>query len=182
MRRIPMVCANCEVQFMKPWGDARKGLVRGQIEFFCSIGCATKYRKAVDRLISYADKKRGTHDPYRYYYNSLKNRSRKSGIDVTIDPVYIKQLWRHQKGRCRYTGIKLKLQSHANIKVKPHKLASIDRINSSEGYVEGNVQFVSVTCNLAKGSMDEKDFLEFMETLRNARPEFYDPSGDAGGV
>jgi hypothetical protein len=47
--------------------------------------------------------------------------------------------------------------------------ASLDRIDSSKGYIEGNLQWLHKRINIMKGNMSEKEFLDFCEsvTLKN---------------
>ena len=43
--------------------------------------------------------------------------------------------------------------------------ASLDRIDSSLGYIPGNVQFVSVIANYAKRDFQEEELFEFCEAV-----------------
>lgn len=43
--------------------------------------------------------------------------------------------------------------------------ASLDRIDSAKGYVEGNVQWVHKRINLMKGTLSEKDFIAFCQMV-----------------
>jgi hypothetical protein len=45
--------------------------------------------------------------------------------------------------------------------------ASLDRIDSSKGYIKGNIQFISITCNYAKSDMSHEEMLTFCETISN---------------
>ncbi|WP_192242931.1 hypothetical protein [Mesorhizobium silamurunense] len=54
--------------------------------------------------------------------------------------------------------------------------ASLDRIDSSVGYVEGNVQFVTKNVNFAKQAMTDGDFVEMCrQVVEHARK----PRGEA---
>jgi hypothetical protein len=44
-------------------------------------------------------------------------------------------------------------------------MASLDRIDSSKGYVKGNVQFVSAILNYAKLDMKEEEFREGLREM-----------------
>lgn len=104
-------------------------------------------------------------DPFKVYVHSSGSRARNKGIDFDITPGYLKGVWEDQGGKCRYTGIRLK-HPKGKKPVKQFKLASLDRIDSSEGYIQGNVQFVSLTCNLAKSTLSHEEFEEFLEVVR----------------
>jgi hypothetical protein len=67
---------------------------------------------------------------------------------ITVED--LKQIWDAQRGLCPYTGWKLKLRSKEKVPI----LASVDRIDSSLGYVKTNVQFVSLIAQYAKNDWD----------------------------
>ena len=67
---------------------------------------------------------------------------------------------------CPYTGAKL---IHP-IRMKDEGLiymASLDRIDSSIGYMKGNIQFISAAANLAKNNMSHEQMIEFCKIITN---------------
>jgi len=48
------------------------------------------------------------------------------------------------------------------------KNASLDRIDVTQGYLQGNVRFVAVPVNLAKNSFSDAELLEFFDAIRQA--------------
>jgi hypothetical protein len=68
-------------------------------------------------------------------------------VTITCEDLYGK--WVEQEGRCRYTGWRLKLMDDA----------SVDRIDSTHGYVLGNIQWVHKDVNKAKMALREDDFI-----------------------
>lgn len=66
-------------------------------------------------------------------------------------------LWDQQQGRCAITGKKLEHRFGT-----PYT-GSIDRIDSSIGYFEGNVQIVCQSINFAKNNYTNEQFLYFLE-------------------
>ena len=44
--------------------------------------------------------------------------------------------------------------------------ASLDRKDSSKGYIEGNVQFVSCALNYAKNSSDDSSVVELISLIK----------------
>ncbi len=91
------------------------------------------------------------------------------GCNVSLD--YLKRLWEFQEGICPYSGIKLKLMKHGykfqDISKQRFEIASLDRIDSSIGYIEGNLCFVSTTVNFMKNNMNVDDIVEFCFIMRN---------------
>lgn len=47
-------------------------------------------------------------------------------------------------------------------------MPSVDRIDSTLGYVSGNIQFVSCALNLAKSTMSNDDALELIRLIRES--------------
>ena len=79
--------------------------------------------------------------------------SSKYDTEITID--YLVSLWEKQQGRCALTGKKM-IHKHNS----PYTV-SVDRIDSSVGYYEGNVQLVCQSVNLAKNGYSNEEFLYF---------------------
>lgn len=94
---------------------------------------------------------------------ALLKRAERRGSESNIDLNYLKELWSKQKGCCAYTGVEL----HHKIN-DPIRTASIDRIDSSKGYVKGNVQFVSVIANFAKNSYSDLLMKEWIGIIKKS--------------
>ncbi len=78
------------------------------------------------------------------------------------------RIWSRQRGCCAYTGVPLVLPATCNRNpdsVLNHRVASIDRIDPSRGYVRGNIQIVSRMVNHAKHAMSHEEFLAVLEDL-----------------
>lgn len=106
-----------------------------------------------------------------------RGNSRKS-VDVTHSD--IKKLWEAQNGRCRYTGWSLVLPRSGTWEpgVPDALKASLDRVDSTKGYVLDNVQFISLAANLAKNNFSESEFLTFCQAVDSqaAKSKKYEPS------
>ena len=79
----------------------------------------------------------------------------------------LKQQWEKQKGKCIYSGIDLELSKHNKIVKNPITSASLDRIDSSKGYIKGNIQFVSRSINYMKGEMNHKETIHLCKLIAN---------------
>jgi hypothetical protein len=78
-------------------------------------------------------------------------------FEVTIE--YLWELFVAQGGLCALTGACLALTKKT---LRPgDSVASLDRINSSVGYVPGNVQWVHPTINFMKHAMPQEQFIEW---------------------
>lgn len=82
---------------------------------------------------------------------------------------YLKELWESQNGICPYTGWRIKnyptMLAYEKA-VKTPDTASLDRINSKEGYIPGNVEFVSLLVNYAKNNWDKDTLVEIFFPIR----------------
>lgn len=96
------------------------------------------------------------------YYNALKNGAirRKIQFDVSIE--YLWDLFIKQNRRCRYTNKELNFKSRA---YTSDGTASVDRLDSSKGYIEGNVQWVHKQINWMKRDLSDKEFFEWCEII-----------------
>ncbi|MBD2771841.1 hypothetical protein [Iningainema tapete] len=116
--------------------------------------------------------RRDEYSPFRQHLKLARRRVKSHGRECTITLEYLKALWEQQNGICSYTGWKLdnpETTAHwENNQLHP-KRASLDRIDSSLGYVLGNVQFVSVMANFAKRDFQEEELLKFFQAVVNYR-------------
>lgn len=71
-------------------------------------------------------------------------------------------LYRQQGGKCFYTGLEMKLISET---AKDLLLASCDRIDSTKGYVPGNVVLCCWGVNLLKGQHTPEHFFGSLKML-----------------
>jgi hypothetical protein len=101
--------------------------------------------------------KGGEHVPAYFISKVVSKLSRRSRIlDYALTLDYLDKLWIEQDGRCAYTRIPLEFGDNAT-----EGTASLDRIDSSEGYIEGNVQFVHKKINRMKWDMSDSEFKNF---------------------
>lgn len=92
------------------------------------------------------------------FLSNVKRGARKRGIESSIEIKDLDAIWKMQEGKCAYTGRELSL-------LGPNITASLDRIDSSKGYVAYNVQFVHKTINIMKWSLPEEEFLQFVKEI-----------------
>lgn len=65
--------------------------------------------------------------------------------------------WNKQKGICPYSGISLLVPTYKKNHNNPIYSASVDRIDSTKGYIPGNIQFVSTCINYMKNTMSDEE-------------------------
>lgn len=93
------------------------------------------------------------------FFSHVRWKAAQRGIDFLVTIDYLDYIMERQDHKCVYTGDRL------DAKTRRQYTASLDRIDSSVGYVEGNVQFVKTSCNFAKHSLSEEDFLCLVEKI-----------------
>lgn len=159
---VTIKCDYCGSEFQKPETEYKRNVNLNRHNF-CSRQCCGKYIRTLDREPSEAQIKirnsiknhsNNRHDEYyefRYLFRCSKSRMKECDLDLP----YLKQLWEKQKGICPYTKLKLILPTWNNT-VDIRYRASIDRIDSSKGYIKGNVQFVATPINYLKASMSDE--------------------------
>lgn len=81
--------------------------------------------------------------------------SRNIEFNITIE--YAWDLFLKQNGKCFYTGDEIFLNSRNG---KEEITASLDRIDSSKGYIEGNVVWCRKDINIMK---NDKSYIEFLD-------------------
>ena len=90
-------------------------------------------------------------------FTKLKRSAEKRGICFDVSMEYLWNLFENQKHRCAITGDLITCFKHA----------SLDRINSNEGYTEGNVQWVTYRANISKHTMTMNELYEFCKKVLN---------------
>jgi predicted amidophosphoribosyltransferase len=95
--------------------------------------------------------------------NKAKGHTKDRNINVTAE--YLYKLLEIQQQKCAYTGIPMELPTHKGCKDK-RMCASLDRIDSSKGYVEGNVQWVIAPINYMKHTLSDAEFRELLSWIK----------------
>lgn len=104
----------------------------------------------------------GTKNISGTYYGHIKSSAKHRQIEFSITIEYLQKLWDKQNGKCYLSGIPI----HLNLGKKYNwQSASLDRIDSSKGYIEGNVQWLHRDVNFAKHKKSCEDFIDLCETI-----------------
>lgn len=147
---VDLTCSVCGKQFKRKASIER--VTRKKFaKICCSRRCASLVEHSTDNDLK-----------TRLFYqlsSVLRHSTIEVGEDVTGD--YLLELWETQKHRCPYTGDELILKHHRGRGEKLVNQASIDRIDSSKGYIRGNIEFVSLMANYAKNSWTKQALIDF---------------------
>lgn len=152
-KTIQLTCFHCDKVFDKELKEfKRQQKVDPDHKFYCSLTCSNS------KLDEYSS--------FRGFVSTAKRNAKNKKLEFDLDVDYIKQLWENQNGKCFYTGLPMLLAAHNHLKEFKPDYASLDRIDSSKGYIKGNVKFVCLSINYAKNSFSEEDFVGFLKRLK----------------
>lgn len=90
-------------------------------------------------------------------YTHFKNSALKRNLEFNVSIEYLWKLFLAQNKECAITGDK----------IVDFKRASLDRIDSSKGYIEGNVQWTTRQANISKHIMTMDELYEFCRKVLN---------------
>lgn len=138
---------------------------RGKLWFFrCLCRCGKEFEARVTHIgslkttscgcVRNANSRRnlwkGYADISGCYWGDIRRRNEKWGTDsITIEDAW--ELFLLQDRRCALSGVALCFQ--------PEQTASLDRIDSLKGYVQGNVQWVHKMVNKIKNNLPQDEFI-----------------------
>lgn len=183
MRYIDLTCSECDKSFSKPKNEYDRRIRNGVEKFYCSLSCSGSSSNrisprsfAVDRALSGRGKVWAPDDlsPFRWYVRVIKARTKRSSnkkgpSDLTEN--FLAELWNHQNGICPITGWKLILPYDSTKWSDENPFspmsASLDRINNSIGYVQGNVRFIAVMANFARNKFNDEEVIKFAKAVTN---------------
>ncbi len=100
------------------------------------------------------------------HWNSVKHNAHTRGIsfDITIQDAWAQ--FQKQKGGCTYTGLPLVFGNSRAVETT----ASLDRINSDQGYTPSNIQWVHKTIQLMKNILGDQEFIHWCHAVAKFIP------------
>ncbi len=101
---------------------------------------------------------------YSFWRRAMK-QSAERGILFSITMEYIWGLYEKQGSKCAMTDLFISFCPNYNHRYK--QTASLDRIDSAQGYVEGNVQIVHKVINQMKSFLGSEEFISFCNLVAN---------------
>lgn len=159
--------------------------LRGRQMAVCQCACGTTIKIRPDLLsrnqtnncgCSPRGKWRGVGQLSLTYFNRTKRGAEVRGLPFTVDMTYLWNLYQRQEQQCVLTGLPIPF----NRKRLDECVASLDRIDSTLGYVVGNVQWVHKDVNRMKGDLAQDRFEEICALVaRRTAPRSRRKAGQA---
>ena len=162
-------CPECYSESRKIWTEEEEKFLKdnyGKRGFNSKVIAETlgKTRDAVlvhsGRLGLSRNQKPFVGDFPRHVWNNTKKRARVDEIEINISEEYLNRLLVEQDYFCALSGTKLTPSSDTKLNT-----VSVDRVDSSVGYLEGNIQIVHRTFNVLKWNHNERDLIEMCEMV-----------------
>jgi hypothetical protein len=129
-----------------------------------SCGCLKK-EQTIEQNISRAKYIGGI--PWRTV-SYIKQQARIRNIEYIVDDMFLWELFLKQEMKCALSGLDIKFG-------KPWKqietTASLDRIDSSKGYMKSNIQWVHKDVNYMKSDFDEEYFITVCKLISTKKGE-----------
>jgi len=96
------------------------------------------------------------------FWSSIRKHAKDRNLSFQITKEEAMSAYQNQNGRCALSGELLTLPTGDSL---TDRTASLDRINSSEGYNAGNIQWVHKKINMAKGRMSDEEFINMCKSV-----------------
>jgi len=175
MKTITLKCEECDTKFNRLLKEYTRNKKLNR-KVFCGRSCQVKhgnknrtiefYKTHCYDISKHAGDRQDEFSPFRAYLNKGRYSNKKHKMTLSVK--YLKSLWEKQIGICPYTGIKMTLPKNTLdcAKIRSLKKASLDRIDSSVGYIDGNVEFVCMAINNAKNNFTKKEMEDFLRSIK----------------
>jgi len=165
-------CKRCHFDGTKTWTASDDRLL---VENYAELGapeCAKRLGKTATAVRGRAKVLKITKPqkewPYKILsvqrWDAIVSRAKKKGFEINITPSYVEMLFLSQNKRCALSNLALVMCQ------EPHlNTASVDRIDSSKGYIIGNIQIVHKDVNWMKNEFSDARFFEICHNVASFR-------------
>lgn len=145
---------------------------KNENEFGVGAGKSRNYRKAICKSCHNLENRNIrmlNSNNFNFFikkiYNSMRYRSKKYSQDIDFDIQYLIDLYNFQNGKCAISGIEMTFLIGEYIKIPTN--ISIDRIDSSKGYIKDNIHLVCTIINTMKNNLTLDDFKMYITLTYN---------------
>lgn len=97
-----------------------------------------------------------------FWQNIMFGATKTRKLDFNISMEYAWSIYEKQNKKCALTGLPIRFQLKRG---DYNATASLDRIDSSAGYIEGNIQWVHKRINTMKWDLSQSEFVKFCKLV-----------------
>lgn len=101
------------------------------------------------------------------YWSGVKSNAKERNLNFSISKEYIWNLYEQQNKKCALSGIPLIFSGYSST---IEQTASIDRIDSNQGYIEGNIQIIHKDINIFKHKIPQEKFIKYCNLIAKQHP------------
>jgi hypothetical protein len=169
MAKIEVTCDVCGKTFLRERGEVARSKRLGR-RSFCSRQCTgiANVENLPEKEIRLRNLRRGGREPdefspFREYLKLARRRMREQGQTTSLTLRDLKHQWDLQQGICPLTGWELEIPRTTRwdeYPITPQR-ASLDRIDSAQGYIRSNIRFIAVMANYCKHIFTDQDVIDF---------------------
>ncbi len=155
---------------------------KGAACWVCLCDCGKEVTVQTWALVNGASKSCGCYfQPKRFegmstkWWNRIVVSCSKTGREFSITKEYAIELFLKQNGKCALSGVAISFGKKDYVRkgkylkyqavVIEDRTASIDRIDSSKGYIEGNIQWVHKKVNVMKMDLPQGIFIDWCRKI-----------------
>lgn len=163
-RKVTAICNHCGIVFEKAETEVKRNAKLNR-KNYCGRSCVAYAANNLGKTVVVYDisiHARNRYDEYSVF-REIFRRARQRKHECTINLAYLKNLWNIQS-QCPYSGVQLVLSAPGK-RIDLIYSASLDRIDSTKGYIPGNVQFVSTAVNYMKNTMSHEETLKLCKLI-----------------
>lgn len=99
------------------------------------------------------------------YLAVIKKGARLRNIEFLVDLEYLYKVFLKQEKKCALTNMDITLHRNYSQGHRKEQTASVDRIDSKKGYVEGNIQWIHKDVNIMKNRYTQEYFVEICKKI-----------------
>jgi len=107
---------------------------------------------------------KGIPEPHLY---RIKAQAQRRFMDFEVSEEYLLEVFDLQKKKCKLSGVDIRFADNYSEWIQGESTTSLDRIDSTKGYIEGNVQWLHKSVNIMKQSMTDQEFISWCNLITN---------------
>lgn len=161
------VCTKCKLEKPNKEYSTDNSKIKGRKYVTQCKVCRRKYSalfEVLERKRELAPNQRNKHRLSVIFWSSKQN-AKKRKLEHNIDLNYIREIFEKQKGLCYYTNKPMFIDTRNEYNNEDS--VSLDRFDSSKGYIKGNIVLCKWIVNRMKNDINFNKFLELVSDINN---------------